>query len=106
MENSKDIERKGCIGIVAMLLLPLAFFFRAFVASCLWAWFFIPAGAPQLPNTAFMGLFLLLPLFYSRKGIDAKVLTPKEFAYKTFSTLFLDPAITLLLGYIVWKVAS
>lgn len=102
---SKDIEKHGCVLLLAVLALaPLDTVWRAFVAMKLWGWFAVPAVhvEPISLGLAF-GLMLVVEIF------TMKHKAPKPTPDVAFSALVahwvslavLSPLIALALGYLV-----
>lgn len=86
--------------VIILLLGPPIVLWQAYVASKMWAWFLVPAGAPQLGVAVFAGIIMLYRLVFKAPG--ATMVCGWEALGKTISTGLMSPAAGLLVGWLVF----
>lgn len=85
--------------LVAFLLSPLTWMWKAFALFKLWSWFLVPAGVPRLGFVTAMSITLIVSLLTPSK-VDDKETTDKDWI-KAIVIALLHPAFVLFCGWIL-----
>jgi len=84
--------------LVALLISPLTWMWKAFVMVKLWSWFMVPAGIPHLGFVTAMGATLIFSMLSPTPKSDSEEVTV-EWAVKAIGMGFLGPLLGLFFGW-------
>jgi len=87
------------VGLSWTLLLAISFLLEGFVLLCLWAWYLVPLGVPQINLFHAIGLAITVSLltyhYYDfQKSEKAGIIQPINY-------LIVRPLVTLLIGWLL-----
>jgi hypothetical protein len=89
------------LSIIAILSYPFSLIWNSHVLQTLWLWFITPTYGVPAPSLAVgVGLLIILGLLFNR-GYREDTRTALEKVFYGLSVMWIAPAVSLLMGWIV-----